>query len=138
MRREQSFILAVAGVMSAVVMGSLPARPAQAAAPEGATFEKVRITEEYLAEGAGFGDFNHDGTMDVVCGPYWFAGPDYKARHPFSKGGAFPNNKGYSDVFFSYGYDFNGDGWVSAFDISIVLSNMGETRLQEWFDPAVG
>ncbi len=33
--------------------------------------------------------------------------------------------------------DFNGDLWVSAFDISIVLSNMGETRLQEWTDPAV-
>ncbi len=33
--------------------------------------------------------------------------------------------------------DFNGDLWVSAFDISIVLSNMGETRLQEWNDPAV-
>ena len=34
--------------------------------------------------------------------------------------------------------DFNGDLWVSGFDISIVLSNMGATRIQEWLDPAVG
>lgn len=33
--------------------------------------------------------------------------------------------------------DFDGDGWVTAFDISIVQSNMGESKFQEWTDPAV-
>ncbi len=108
---EQLFHLAVAGVMSVALIGSLSASAAQAAAPEGVAFERIQITDEYLAEGAGFGDFNHDGTRDVVCGPYWFAGPDYKTRHRFYEGGAFPNDRGYSNVFFSYGYDFNGDGW---------------------------
>jgi hypothetical protein len=32
--------------------------------------------------------------------------------------------------------DFDGDGYVTGFDISIVMSNVGETRLQEWTDPA--
>lgn len=32
--------------------------------------------------------------------------------------------------------DFDGDGWVTGFDISIVQSNMGESRFQEWTDPA--
>ena len=32
--------------------------------------------------------------------------------------------------------DFDGDGFVTGFDISIVMSNVGAQRLQEWTDPA--
>ena len=74
-------------------------------------FRKVRLTKEYYAEGAGAGDFNHDGHMDVVCGPYWFAGPQFTERHQFYAGEAFPNDRGYSDNFFSFVGDLSGDGW---------------------------
>lgn len=74
-------------------------------------FERVQISNEYFAEGAGYGDFNKDGVTDVVCGPYWWAGPEYQERHQFYDGHAFPNDSGYSDNFFSYGHDINGDGW---------------------------
>lgn len=88
----------------------------RAADPAGTPFERMRISDQYYAEGAGFGDFNRDGTFDVVCGPFWYEGPDFAARHQFyqstSEGGVFPNDRGYSDNFFSFGYDFNGDGWT--------------------------
>jgi hypothetical protein len=32
--------------------------------------------------------------------------------------------------------DLDGDGYVTGFDISIVMSNVGQTRMQEWTDPA--
>lgn len=82
-----------------------------AAEPAPVEFERVQLTEEYFAEGASFGDFNHDGAADIVCGPNWFAGPEFSERHRFYDGNAFPNDRGYSDNFFSFVNDFSGDGW---------------------------
>lgn len=73
-------------------------------------FRKVQVTKEYFAEGAGFGDIDGDGNQDVVCGPYWFAGPTWRQRHTIYEGRGFPNDRGYSDNFFSYVHDFSGDG----------------------------
>ena len=73
-------------------------------------FEKVIVTEEFLCEGANYGDFNKDGKGDIVAGPYWFEGPDFKTRHPYRPGKAFDKN-GYSDNFLTFVYDFNGDGY---------------------------
>src|SRR5437868_12704888 len=47
------------------------------------SFKKLRLTEQFWSEGANFGDFNHDGKMDIVSGPYWYEGPDFKKRHEF-------------------------------------------------------
>jgi len=78
------------------------------------TFERRQLTDVYYSEGAGAGDINKDGQMDVVYGPFWFAGPDYKQQ--FEIYPAKPQNtKGYADNFFSWVYDFNGDGWNDVF-----------------------
>src|SRR5262245_38363178 len=44
-------------------------------------FKKIQATQEFWAEGSDIGDFNHDGQMDVVSGPFWYEGPDFKKRH---------------------------------------------------------
>ena len=75
-------------------------------------FEKIPLTQKYYSEGAAFGDFNHDGQQDAVYGPFWYEAPGFKTRHRFYDGKEFPNDKGYSDNFFSFSYDFNGDGWA--------------------------
>ena len=41
-------------------------------------FKRLKLTDKFYAEGAAAGDFNKDGKMDVISGPYWYAGPDYK------------------------------------------------------------
>ena len=41
------------------------------------------------------GDVNGDDHPDVVCGPYWWAGPDFKTRNEISPPKAFPNDRGY-------------------------------------------
>ncbi|MCA9264412.1 MAG: VCBS repeat-containing protein [Planctomycetales bacterium] len=73
------------------------------------TFERQRLTDVYYSEGATAGDLNQDGQADVVYGPYWFAGPDFKEKHELYPPAA-QNREGYADNFFSWIYDFNGDG----------------------------
>src|SRR2546430_2068681 len=47
------------------------------------TFKKVQLTDKFWAEGANFGDFNHDGKTDLVYGPFWYEGPDFKKVHEY-------------------------------------------------------
>lgn len=74
------------------------------------TFERKQLTDVYYSEGAGAGDLNRDGIVDAVYGPYWFAGPDYRQKHEIYPVKA-QNRERYADCFFSWVYDFNGDGW---------------------------
>ncbi len=95
------------------------------------TFQKLTLTRQFWAEGANIGDFNRDGHMDVVSGPFWYEGPDFKKRHEFYPAnasfklkkadgtvetipgfeGALGVKNAYSDCFLEFVYDFNGDGW---------------------------
>jgi hypothetical protein len=101
------------------------------------SFKKIQVTDKFWSEGAYFGDFNHDGKMDIVSGPFWYEGPDFKKAHEYypatakftrksSNGqdetvpgheGALGTKNAYSDDFLTFAYDFNGDGWT---DILIV------------------
>ncbi|MCB1226363.1 MAG: VCBS repeat-containing protein [Verrucomicrobiales bacterium] len=85
-----------------------------ASAASGVEFQKLTLTEEFVAEGADFADFNHDGHNDICAGPYYWLGPDFKERREFNQPAAEPYNaaKSYSDYFLTYTYDFNGDGWA--------------------------
>jgi putative membrane-bound dehydrogenase-like protein len=90
------------------------------------SFNKLQLSDKFFCEGANFGDFNHDGVMDVVSGPYWYAGPDYTDRHEYYKAAPF-DIAGYSKNFFAFTYDVNRDGWT---DI-IILGFPGEESW--WF-----
>jgi hypothetical protein len=79
-------------------------------------FKKIQLTDQFLAEGATFGDFNKDGHMDVAVGPYWWEGPDFTKRHQFAFEPEMAPAKpldphGYSNDFLMFTGDFNNDGW---------------------------
>ena len=77
------------------------------------TFEKKVVSELFFGEGAAYGDFNHDGKMDIVSGPFWYEGPDFTVKHQFFEDkDAKPFDKEkYSLNFFAFTFDINGDGW---------------------------
>jgi hypothetical protein len=102
------------------------------------TFKKIKLSEHFWSEGANYGDFNKDGKMDVVSGPYWWEGPDLQKKHEFYPAtktftlkkedgteekipgyeGALGKKNAYTDDnFFAFTYDFNGDQWT---DILVV------------------
>jgi FG-GAP-like repeat/FG-GAP repeat len=101
------------------------------------TFRKIQISDQFWGEGASFGDFNQDGVNDIVSGPFWYEGPDFKTRHEYAAAqqtfklklgamteisvpgyeGALGKNNTYSENFFAFTRDFNGDGWS---DIAIL------------------
>ncbi len=95
-------------ILAAVFAGWGFSSSACLAAPP--TFEKLVLTDKFYCEGAYYADFNRDGKMDVVSGPYWYEGPDFKKRHEIHTPQAF-DPKGYADNFLTYAGDFNGDGW---------------------------
>lgn len=77
-------------------------------------FERQKLTGTYFSEGANAGDLNGDDVADVVYGPYWFAGPDYKNKYEIYRPVPQDTNR-YADNFFSWIYDFNSDGWNDVF-----------------------
>lgn len=73
-------------------------------------FERMQLGKKFYSEGATFGDINGDGHQDLISGPYWYQGPDFKTKHEY-----YPvkewNIKGYSDNFFAFVHDVNKDKW---------------------------
>jgi hypothetical protein len=112
------------------------------------SFEKIQLTDRFWSEGATFGDFNKDGNQDVASGPYWWAGPDFNARHTFYPDrrawqkqnkdgsiktipgfeGALGSKNTYSDNFFAFSHDFNADGW----DDILILGFPGQES--SWYE----
>ncbi|MGI9455488.1 MAG: FG-GAP repeat domain-containing protein, partial [Aeoliella sp.] len=84
--------------------------PVALAVSPSADYEKLQLSDKFYSEGAYYADFNRDGKIDVIAGPYWYAGPDFQQRHEVRQPKEF-DLKSYSDNFLTYTGDFNGDGW---------------------------
>ena len=97
-------------ILASLALASVPTVtfPAE---PSLITWETRQLSDLFFSEGADCGDFNQDGTMDVVSGPYWYAGPDYTQKFAYYEPKPFDPH-GYSDNFFAYTEDFNADGWT--------------------------
>jgi hypothetical protein len=90
------------------------------------TWRSQQLCQEFHAEGATAGDFNKDGKQDIAYGPFWWAGPDFRAQHQIYAPTPF-DPRGYSKNFVAYAPDLNKDGW----DDVLVLGFPGEASY--WF-----
>lgn len=115
-------------------------------------FHKHTLNREFWAEGADVGDFNNDGTNDIVSGPYWYQGPDYTKRFEYypareasvikwaknktevirGYAGGLGNRNAYSENFMAYTGDFNKDGW----DDIMVIGFPGKETF--WYENSKG
>ena len=133
--RQAPAILAGAlalGALLSVASLAIVRPAAQAPGPvTDVAFRTVQLDDHFWAEGAAFGDINRDGMIDVVSGPYWYAAPDFQTRYEYYPAaeyfervrddgsraaipgfeGALGVNLEYSDNFFAFVHDFNGNSW---------------------------
>jgi putative membrane-bound dehydrogenase-like protein len=100
-------LLASGGISLLLSLGGPP--QSDALAP--VTFEKLRLTADFHAEGASFADVDRDGHGDATSGPWWYAGPDFRRRFAFTEVKTF-DPLAYSDSFFSFAHDLDDDGWT--------------------------
>jgi putative membrane-bound dehydrogenase-like protein len=98
------------------------------------SFERQQLTDVYFSEGANFGDLNRDGKLDAIHGPYWWQGPEFKIRREIFA--PKPQNRdGYSNNFFTWVYDFTGDGWNDCVSVglpgspAVLYVNPGEGKV---------
>ncbi len=92
---------------------ALTASPVQAST---ADFEVVQLSESFYCEGASYGDINGDGALDIVSGPFWYEGPEWQTAHEIYEP-KLHDPLGYSDNFFVFLLDMNGDQRVDIFRI---------------------
>jgi hypothetical protein len=110
------------------------ALPVEATSPE---FRERKLTDLFYSEGIAAGDLNRDGAQDVVAGPFYYLGPDYKvAREIYPSATTDPSTKNegsYTESMLNYVYDFNGDGWPDVLEVSLdaaylYINPRGESR----------
>jgi hypothetical protein len=75
-------------------------------------FRKQRLSDFYYSWGSAAADFNHDGILDVVSGPYIYYGPDYlKSREIYLAQSSNPTTEFATDATMEFSADSTGDGW---------------------------
>jgi hypothetical protein len=117
---------------AALALTTLAGAPAIAADPPTlVVWKKTTLHDQFWSEGATFGDLDRDGKQDIVAGPWWWQGPEFKERREIYPAqatfdlklgpqttvkvpgfhGALGKENHYSDNFFAFVRDFSGDGW---------------------------
>ena len=100
-------------------------------------FDKLTLSEEFHSEGIAVADIDKDGHPDVVSGPFWYRGPDFRKAIQYAPGsGNSLSIKGYSLHFFTWTHDLDGDGFVDILtvgmpgDAAYWFKNPGKNHVQ--------
>ena len=105
-------------------------------------FRMQRLNEFYYAWSAGAADFNHDGILDVVAGPFIYFGPDFtKSREILPAHTWNPSTEYANDCMLELAYDFTGDGWPDILcGAALYVNPRGESRRWDKYQvlPSIG
>ena len=106
-------------------------------------YRKQQLSDFYYAWSSGAADFNHDGNLDIVSGPYIYYGPTYTKYSEMYRAETVNPSTGFaSNAWMDFPADWTGDGWPDVVTVSyggehggvyLYVNPKGEERLWEKF-----
>jgi hypothetical protein len=81
-------------------------------------FRKQQISDFYYSMTAAAADFNRDGYLDIVSGPYIYYGPDYTKRREIALAETTSPGTTFNHYWVEYAEDFTGDGWPDIINVT--------------------
>ena len=88
-------------------------------------FRKQQISDFYYSMTAAAADFNHDGHLDIVSGPYIYYGPDFTTRREIALAESTSPSTTFNDYWCEFADDFTGDGWPDIINVTYGGANAG-------------
>jgi hypothetical protein len=92
-------------------------------------FTIERVSSLYYGWGATTADINHDGTLDIVSGPFYYLGPGFTERRIYREGRVYNPSTEFAPDMVNLAYDFTGDGWPD------ILSSLGNRHMDLYVNP---
>ena len=101
-------------------------------------FKMVRLTPFYYSFASAAADFDRDGNMDVVSGPFIFFGPEFTRKREIYLALATQPGVSFSSNWLEFAGDFTGDGWpdvllASTSGTTLYVNPKGEPRRWDAF-----
>ena len=87
-------------------------------------YRMLRLTPFYYSFASAAADFDRDGNMDAVSGPFIFLGPDFTKVREFYMALSTNPSTNFSSNWLEFAGDFTGDGWPD-----VLLASTSGTRL---------
>ncbi len=121
----------ILGLAAGFILAAGPAWGEKPAAKKAAVADSVKFVAHRLgkfrSEACGVADFNKDGKLDIVAGPYVYLAPDWKAHKIRTlEGEVDEQGKGYYKDFMNVPLDCDGDGRID-------VVNCHWWGVAEWF-----
>jgi len=107
-------------------------------------FRMQHINDFYYGWSATTADVNHDGVLDIISGPFYYLGPDYKVSREIFLSKTSDVTSQLTPNMVNFAYDYTGDGWPDLLvskgrSMSLYVNPKGELRRWDRYDvlPAV-
>lgn len=81
-------------------------------------FRRQQISDFYYSMTAAAADFNRDGVLDIVSGPYIYYGPDYTKSREITLAESTSPSTSFNEYWVEYAADFTGDGWPDVINVT--------------------
>lgn len=100
-------------------------------------FTVQRINDMFYSWAAAAADFDRDGQMDIVAGPYIYFGPDFTRSREIFPATTLNPSRMFPEINCQYAFDVNGDGWPDILTgpprATLYLNPKGEPRRWDKF-----